>query len=269
MPWRSVCAVVLSFGLISVSCKKDSGPVKPDPNTPFPYAAPGAATMTMDLSDLAQGTPLGPEGLCHAVSALAVAWANVNVVARLAVPVAAIDACVHTTPVYLGTDTWRWTASGGSGTGAWTAELRGQKTGQNRITWTMDVSGTPQHLDRFSWFDGEADTQARSGVWHFYDPASPLSSRELVRSAWSLPEEPGASKLITFENTEPGSQGLGDRLGYALAETQASVSLLDASTQTTTTVEWNLLTGEGRAISAQADTCCWGARPLFQDLPCR
>jgi hypothetical protein len=261
-------AVGLLLGLALWSCN-DKNPAKPDPDTPFPYAQPTTVTMTMNLSDLAQGKTRGPEGLCHAVSALAVTWVNVNVVVRLAVPMAALDACGQVASVYLGDDTWRWTASGGTGTGAWTAELTGRVTGQNEIAWSMLVSGTPQQLNRFLWFNGTSDTQAHIGTWRFYDTGSPQAPRELVRCDWSLPILPGAAREIAFEDTTPGGQGFGDRLVYTLLVTQGNVSFMDASAQSTVRVRWNMITGEGMGISARADTCCWGARPDFPDVPCR
>jgi hypothetical protein len=71
----------LVFALTLVTCGgDDQGPVKPDRATPFPYEAPSAATMQMDLSD---GKTESLPRVCHALSALAVVGVNANVAARL------------------------------------------------------------------------------------------------------------------------------------------------------------------------------------------
>lgn len=250
------------------SCSDDKGPSGPDPQTPFPYTIPSVSTMQLNLEDLDQGNPRRPAGVCHAVSALAVAWVNVNVAIRLAVPIATFSACLQQQPVYLGDNTWRWTAGGGVGNGAWTAELTAHVASAAQIEWSMRVSGTPQGLDRFLWFDGTSDSVARAGVWHYYDPASRATPVEWIRCAWSLPEEPTASHEIAFENVYAGDPGYGDRLLYEVVDSVAAVILEDAGQATAARVHWDMRTGSGMAVSASGDSCCWGARPLYPDVDC-
>ncbi|MBM3286427.1 MAG: hypothetical protein FJY88_03610 [Candidatus Eisenbacteria bacterium] len=259
----------LPLCVLTCSDDEEKKVIEPDPNTPFPYARLSVESMTPNLEDLDQQADYrSPQGVCHALSALVVAWVNLNVAVRLAVPIAAIDACLLSPSVYIGNNTWTWTASGGQGSQAWTAELMGQLIDATNVRWSMRVSGTQLELDRFLWFEGTCDTRARAGVWHYFDPASPETSRELVRCDWSLPEEPNGGQQIGFENVEPGGNMEGDQLLYTLADSIAAVSLTDASEETTMEARWDLRTGEGRAISARADTCCWGPRPFHPDVEC-
>jgi len=261
----------LLAALVLVSCggdHKDSN--KPDPDTPFPYAKPSLETMQMDLHDLGSGqSPTSAAGGCHALSTLAVAWINLNVVLRLAVPMSAFAACLNSQPVYLGDDTWRWTATGGQGADAATGELEAHVVSQTQIDWSVRVSGTQESYDRFLWFAGSCDPSALSGVWHYYDPASRTTPREVIRCTWSQGSMPGAPRQIEFENAEQGAADLGDVLSYEVVEYTASIMLVDASDADTAWVSWNTITGEGRTETPHAGTCCWGSRDLgYPDVTC-
>ena len=256
--------------LMLTACGNDDGknPVQPDPARPFPFARPTVATMQMDLEDLQRGSPKAPPRVCHALSAAAVAWVNLNVVVRLAVPVSAFSACLNQPSVYIGDETWRWTASGGIAPQAWTAELTGHDAGEGVEDWSMRISGTARNLDRFLWFNGTCDTAAHAGAWHYYDPAGLPAQTEVIRCDWSLPAIPGEAQVVQFENVGPGHADLGDRLRYEVVSYTASVTYEDANPVASTIVRWDLRNGAGTAISAQGDTCCWGVRPFFPDTVC-
>lgn len=263
--WKRWIAVILAGAtVLGTGCSDE--PSGPDPNTPLPYATPSSGTMQMDLSDISSGTR-SPQGLCHATSVIAVTWVNLNVIARLAIPVAAFSACIEQTPVFVGDDTWRWTASGGAGANAWTAELEGTAVGGTEVAWAMYISGTAQGFDRLLWFAGTSDVAAQSGYWLYYDPASPDTPREIVRCDWSLPVATGTDRTVTFENVDTTSNDVGDRLEYELAGTAASVTFVDTQ-DGTTSIEWDTSTGAGTTTPANGTPCCWGPRPTFDDVAC-
>lgn len=259
-------APILAIGLIalSVSCD-DENPV--DAATPFPYSLPSVASVQPDLSDLQEKGTLAPSGACHALSSLAVSWVNLNVAVRLAVPIAAFGACLQAHPVYLGEAMWRWTANGGLGVNAWTAELTAHDAGAGVIEWSLRISGTPLHLNRFLWFDGQCDTPAEAGVWHYYDPAA-QSQSETIRCTWSLPADVQAPHRIVFEDRTTGQPQSGDRLRYEVTDPIASVAYDDAEPPGTTQIQWDLETGAGSTVTTAGDSCCWGERPTFPDVDC-
>jgi hypothetical protein len=265
---RALCLFMAANLFVVASCSNNEDR-SPDPARPFPYAKPPASTMQLDIRDLEQEAALAPTGVCHALSALAVAWIDANVILRLALPSAAFDACLHQMPVYLGSDVWRWTAFGGVGQSAWTAELSGQLREGDQIDWAMRISGTMLDLDQFLWFDGSCDVGARSGIWHYYDPGTTYSRRELVRCVWSLPMPSSEDRELEFENVTTGSAEFGDILRYELADSIADITFLDTSQPATSRVHWDLRDGVGMAISATGDTCCWGARSAgYPDVEC-
>jgi hypothetical protein len=197
-----------------------------------------------------------------------VAWVNVNVQARLLIPEAVLIACLQQPSVYIGDSTWRWTATGGAGVDAWTAELSAKAVASTPIEWAMRVSGTARALDRFLWFYGECDVAANSGFWIYYDPESPDLAKETIECTWSFPAGSDEDRSLDFENVDAEADEYGDVLHYGLADSIATISFTDASAQGTTEVRWDLRDGAGRTVTAAGDTCCWGARPLFEDVDC-
>jgi hypothetical protein len=268
----AIGAAVLLAALAAASCSDDeTNPAGPDPDTPFPHAVPPAATMEMDVSDLAQEGLVRPAGVCHAISAAVVGWVHANVAVRLAIPVAVFRACAASQPVYLGDSTWRWTATGGSGGQAWTGELTAvvqQQDVETVILWEMRISGAGHGYDRVLWFEGESDAPGRRGAWTYYDPASASPPEDVVRCAWEWLDNPSEDRELEFENVHRGDPDLGDVLRYAIADSIASVSFHDESEDADSSVTWDLRTGEGRSTNAVGETCCWGPRPLYPDIPC-
>jgi hypothetical protein len=263
--WRWLPLLVLAMALSSCSNDDGGGDKGPDPDTPFPATAPTSATMQIDTVDLEDPSSRGgARGICHALSALAVAWVDANVVIRLAVPSGALNACLLREPVYLGDDTWRWTASGGTGMGAHTGELTAHVAGQ-QVDWSMRVSGTQYQLDRFLWFEGTCDAAAHAGFWKFYEPLEPETPLQIARIDWSRPSAQQAG--LTIENTDTDSPDLGDQLHYAWNDPEASIEFVDArdAGADTTRISWSAATGSGTTIAASGDTCCWG--PRDQDYP--
>ncbi|MEW6750676.1 MAG: hypothetical protein AB1505_06830 [Candidatus Latescibacterota bacterium] len=272
---RSARLLPILLVLLATACSDDDKPVAADPDTPFPLTKVDVATMSLDLADLASAKLVADPGarpaqLCHAATVLVVSWVNLNVVARLAVPVAALQACLLRPAVYVGDNTWRWTANGGSGAQAWTAELTARVLAQGQVVWEMRVSGTAAGLDRFLWYEGQADGVARAGTWHYYDPAAAPESREVIRSVWSLPQG-GGDRTLVFENVETGGPAFGDRLTYQVADSIASLTYVDAQAtgeDRTASARWDLRDGSGRWLGAGGNTCCWGPRPAYAEADC-
>jgi hypothetical protein len=246
-----------------------------DPETPFTASIPSTQSMELEVNDLqTTGLTARPAGLCHGLTSLAVAWINLNVVAHLAIPEAVLAACLQQPSTYLGNSRWQWTCTGGQGGGTWTAVLAAQVEGGvlnpvEEVSWEMQISGTTLALDDALWFDGNCDVDAREGVWIFYDPQSVGTPQAVIRSEWDLSAAAEEDRTLTFEAIDAGTAIYGDELAYALIDSIGSITYFDASASATFAARWDLRDGSGRAISAQGDTCCWGARNLlFPDVDC-
>lgn len=271
MDTRKALYLVALVGVVLLSCSEDKT-TGPDPSTPFPHTTPQAATMQVDVSKLSQGVLAGNQGLCHAASYLLVSWTNAVVVLHLVIPVGAFGGCLLRQPVYLGNDTWRWTATGGAGNRAHTDELTARLLGDGEVEWSMRISGTQYELDRFLWFDGICNTDATEGDWHFYDHQSRDAQVEILRIDWTndrIPP-PDGHRSLSFESTNEDAINFGDRLLYEVDESLANMTLHDVEGDSTNTtiVEWDMETGSGMLVAARGDTCCWGDSPDYPDVDC-
>lgn len=264
--WFAPLAIgALALSLLSCG---DDGPSDPGEEHPFPHQLPTPASMQLDTSHLDAGIAPADAGLCHALSATVVAWINFNVRYRLLIPAAALAACATQEPAYLGEQTWRWTASGGTGADAWTAELTGRIVSATEIDWEMRISGTRLAFERLLWFSGQCDPSAQTGTWHYYDPSSRDSPKELLRSEWLVFSGPELVASLEFRVVDPALEGYGDWLRYDLAMPEAQMSLFDASQNDTSWVAWDLETGEGSAAGPEGEICCWGEGPVYADIEC-
>ena len=258
-------SLILAVALVPIGL--GCGDDEIDPNRAPTFTVPAPGTMAVDVSAL-NAKPAASAGVCHGLSALVVAWVNANVAVRLAVPTLAFAAAVAEHPVYLGDETWRWTTTGGLGN-TWSAELEATVDNEGNVDWTMRISGTSQALNRFLWFSGTSNRNAVSGVWHYFDPQSPAESRELVEAEWSRASNAGAaSQELVFRNVDTQSPDSGDVLAYSLTGQTAAMEFEDASEVKTSSVWWDVVTGEGSATNPQGETCCWGPRPEFNDVSC-
>jgi hypothetical protein len=264
--WSRLLPCLVLTVIIAGGCSSDNDHESGDP---FPHPVPPVTTMQMDLSDLEQvAGASASHGVCHALSALAVAWANANVVIRLAIPATVFTACIGQEPVYLGDRAWRWTATGGSGAAAWTGELTATApVGTAAVTWEMRISGTPVGYDRVLWFSGESNPSALHGHWIYYDPAR-TPSTAVVRCEWARASTEGGARELAFTIVDASNPDHDDRLEYAVNDPIASVSYVDATANETVSIEWDVVTGAGMAMDAQVERCCWGPRPDYDDADC-
>ena len=257
-------AALLATQFGTIGCSKDDKPEVTDPV--FPGELPSPATMQIDVSDLSDAGSPALSGPCHAESAFLVTVANALVVVALATPVAVLGVTVQQEPVYAGNQTWRWTASGGSGGNAWSSEFDGHVANPTTVEWTMRVSGTPLGLDEFVWYTGISNVAASSGSWTFYDPLDLGEIGETLYSTYAIVSEDTAT--LTFEDRNDNGSGFGNELTYDAAGDDLSVSFLSATEDATFAVEWSRSTGAGEQTDFQGERCCWGARPDFDDVQC-
>ena len=270
MRLRAVPLLLLAWTLIPLSCADDDKPTTPDPATPFPYAKPAVSTMQVDTSDLAGEGAIDKSGPCHLQTRNLALWVDAVLIFPFSIPVGAFGACLLRDPIYLGNATWRWTATGGTGSQEHTDELTARLLGESQVEWALQVSGTQHDLDRFLWISGVSDTAAREGEWRFYDRQSPQTPREVLRISWSVDDALGGSAELLIDVTDGDGARFGDRLRFEASAVQAVLSLEDlAGGETdTTSVRWNRVTGDGRMVSAAGDTCCWGERPGYGNIDC-
>ncbi|MEZ4650895.1 MAG: hypothetical protein R3E97_19340 [Candidatus Eisenbacteria bacterium] len=247
-----------------IGCSDDDEGPEPDPT--FPGQTPTTASMQIDLSELNDSGSPATFGPCHSTSFLLVTIANGFVATALILPIATLGATVQNEPVYVGDQTWRWSASGGSGGGAWTADFEGHLASATVVEWTMIVNGTDLDLEDFVWYTGVSNLAASSGSWTFYDPWDLDEVGETLYSTYVVQSEDVGN--LTFENRNDDGDGFGDLLTYDANDDDLAVSFYDASEDGTLSVAWSKSSGVGQLTTIQGETCCWGERPTYPDVQC-
>ena len=264
--FRSLGAWMMTISLVaglSVNwgCSDDDEMVDPD----FPHTVPTGGSMEIDAEILTAPGGLARGGGCHGIAAFVVGWTNLNVAVRTAIPVAVFVAAASNPPEYLGDQTWRWTASGGAGGGAWSASLTGHIAASDRVEWSMALSGTVLQLEDFIWYDGFSNPGATLGEWRYYDPATPNERNQVVLCTWDA--SAFDDRHLSFENTKEGAPENGDVLTYAVEGDLAFLEFEDADDEQSARIDFLLTTGEGSATNNEG-ICCWGPRPDFDDVTC-
>lgn len=200
-------------------------------------------------------------------AAFSVTVANAVTTLVMAVPVATFAAAASQDPVFEdGAFHWRYTTvvNGQS----FAANLSAQGSGSNSL-WEMRISasGTNPPLDDFLYYSGSAALNGESGTWHVFDAAQPTANRELLRIDWTHANATNWS--VSFNNVTAGTPDNGDRLTYDVNADARSVTFLDASAATTTTVEWNAATHTGSIRAPNFNggiKACWDAQ--LQNIGC-
>lgn len=260
----SMCALLLVFG-----CGDETtGPENTDgTEKAFPYTLPDSTTMELDLSHLSGGAKPCQDatGLCHAVSAFAVGYANAVVFAYTAIPRLAFIAALTQPATWVPPSTWVWDYTIEAREDTARIELTGTVPDTTAMDWEMRISGTRMDLDRFLWVSGQSLLDATEGHWILYDPNLPAAEQEALRVEWL--NQAMYDRALSFVNVNTNHEGFGDTLSYTLTGNNAQVRFQDIDTGTTW-VEWDTGTGEGRLYGAQGDSCCWGPGPHYADTGC-
>jgi hypothetical protein len=200
-------------------------------------------------------------------AAFSVTVANAVTTLVMAVPVATFAIAASQDPVFEdGAFHWRYsTAVNGQ---SFEADLSGAGSGTNSL-WEMRISASATNppLNDFLYYSGSAALSGESGTWHVFDAAQPTANRELLRIDWTHAN--ATQWRVVFNNVTPGAPENGDRLTYDVTGDARSVSFLDISAATTTTVEWNAATHTGSILAPGFNNgvkACWNAQ--LQDVSC-
>jgi len=232
----------------------------------FAHTIPDSATFEPDLSGLAsEEKHADPAGLCHAVSAFAVGWANSAVFIHTAIPRLAFIVALLQPVSFEAPDTWKWAYTVEAPLDTAVVELQAIVNSGVSIDWEMRFSGTRQNLDRFLWVSGESLVQAGEGFWLLNEATQTGSTTEALLINWRYTAFD--ERTLQFINVKPTAEAFGDTLHYSIDGTDAFVRYHDID-HGITLVDWDVDIGDGFLVNAQGDTCCWGPAPQRADIPC-
>lgn len=160
----SLIVAVVTF--LFLSCQKKGNPP----------TLPPAESMTIDFSNFVSGKKSAPiagdlkgtmavENTNWTVAATVAGVWNSLLIINLAIPVAAFEKAVSTSPTYLDNKTWQWKYSVQVLAATYTARLTGQVESGD-VKWEMYISkdGVGSYAE-FLWFEGTTALDGNSGTW--------------------------------------------------------------------------------------------------------
>ncbi|MGD0583122.1 MAG: hypothetical protein ABR974_09285 [Bacteroidales bacterium] len=138
-----------------------------------PPTLPPAESMIIDFSNFIvsgksvriSGNSKDVENTNWTVAASVAAVWNSILVLNIAIPVAAFEKAINTTPTNLDKNTWQWKYSVNAIGATYTARLTGQKNTSD-VTWDMYISkdGASGYAE-FLWYEGTTDLDGKNGSW--------------------------------------------------------------------------------------------------------
>ncbi|MBN2665430.1 MAG: hypothetical protein JXR67_02880 [Bacteroidales bacterium] len=249
------------------SCKKDKGD---------PPVLPPAGSMAIDFNNFDQAgkgdyaVPIPkstPNSNWELASGAAMLW-NVIIYTTLAVPVHAFQLAANEDPIYIGDNTWQWSASTTVMNVTYNARLTGQSTPSNNV-WKMYISktGTGGYTD-FLWFEGTSKTDGMSGQWKLYESQS--NPVEIAKIDWTA--EGGKATTVKYTFTKSGNTFAGSNIEYGTTQNTLnayySIYYYNNSAEEffEMDVEWST-TGKNGRISCpkffgDSDWHCWDSNYL-------
>ena len=181
------------------------------------------------------------------------------------VPVAAYLACLDQTPVYLGDNSWQWSATWG-GAVSYSARLVTTRISNEEFNAEMYISKTGSYTD-FKWFEGTVRYDRTHAEWTMYE--SPLNNPPWLNIEWNMDWEQGLSD-ITYTIVQNGEE-YGSYITFGITDNPDYDAFYTISySQKETAIKWNLSTKNGRVMDevnfGDADWHCWDE--LLLDVQC-
>lgn len=186
-----------------------------------------------------------------------VAFWNLFISAKLAVPVFAYAEALKHTPVYLGDSRWEWKYSITHNSTTFTASLQAERISNEEYSAEMFISSSGGFTN-FKWFEGTLRYDRTSAFWTMYE--SPLIPGALLTADWNHNWETGEGD-ITYTNIKVGDPENESFISYVVDpllafDAKYMISLSTGQTQ----IEWNMETLEGRIKSPwfkNSEWHCW------------
>lgn len=202
---RSIAFLGIAVSIVLAGCKKDKKEEIPEQ----PQLPPENA-FVQDFSGFGESSSRSAEA--YAFSALNVGFWNAVLYVNLVVPVTAWHKVREAQPGWdEDLSAWVWERTFNLSSGNYTAQLRGNVTG-NQVIWKMYLSMEDGFQD-FLWYEGVAQLDATAGTWTLY--RSPDNAQSYIDIEWNNTVN---SELddIKYINAIPGDPGNGGYIHYGI-----------------------------------------------------
>ena len=259
-----VLIVLLSTGFFT-GCKKDKGQ---------PPVLPPQESMAIDFSNFVSASKSGElipgqKGTQNSnwqfAATVAGVW-RLIINTTLAVPVAAFNAAINQTPVFVSTKLWQWSYTVTIANTTYKARLTGQIESTD-VQWKMYITGEGANaFAEFLWFEGTSKTDGTGGQWILYqDPLSPVA---FLQIDWTKTGTTVGTVKYTYVKTGDAfnssyiTYGLTSNVlnAYYTIHYYNSVKFSDVN------IEWNTTTHEGHVKSVDylgdSNWYCWDSNKV-------
>jgi hypothetical protein len=197
---KKILSVSLLFVLIAglfLGCEKKE----------TPPSVPPVETMKIDFSEFisTQKSAATKGNANWFIASTTAGYWNTILILNLAVPIAAFQAVVSKTPVYLQNNKWQWSYDFNVVGATYKARLTGQVKSSN-VKWEMYVERTGVGaFPEFMWFEGTSALDGKSGQWILYH--SPMHPEEFLQIDWTVTGSKVGNIKYTYirENKDDGS----------------------------------------------------------------
>jgi hypothetical protein len=255
----SFTLILILFGAIFTSCKKDKGE---------PPVLPPQESMTIDFSNFAYQKKSsdqiyeqkGTDNSNWEFAATAAGIWKLLINSTLAVPVASFKLAANQLPVYLSEKTWQWSYTVSVANINYKARLTGQIRTTD-VVWKMYITkeGTGGFAE-FLWFEGTSKLDGNSGQWILYE--SFQSQLALLQIDWTKTGSSiGNVKYTLIKNDAFKTSYLEYGLTSALLNAYFTIHYYNGLKFSDVLVEWNTTTlnGRVRSIDFMGDNTwhCW------------
>ena len=267
---------ILSLILISVfsvtffaGCKKDKGE---------PPVLPPAGSMAIDFSNFSATKkslevlpPVnGTTNSNWQYSALVVGYWSIILNTTLAIPVAAFEAAINQTPVYVSSKNWQWSFSVTFLNTTYKARLTGLIRSSD-VLWNMYISkdGTDSYKD-FLWFTGTSQLDGSHGQWILNQ--SPTVNDPILQIDWTKTATAIGSVKYTYIKND---SFLNSSIEYGLTSSDLNayfnIHYFNGVKYSDVNIEWNTTTHNGHVKSVDylgdSNWYCWDSNKINITCP--
>jgi len=234
--------VLLLSGLTFRSCNKEQAP-----------ELPPVSSFVMDFSDFEDTTDASKKSteatyINWAHSAGTVLFWNIITTVTMAVPVATYTAMLDQTPVYLGDNSWQWSANVTLNLTNYSARLVGTRISNEEFTMEMYVTAVGlSNFEDFKWFEGTIRYDHTHALWTLYE--TPSAPSTFLSVEYNIDYEADAYDMTyTFLRTGDNEYGSSIAYAYDSADTTYNSSYVITASSNTVDIEWHRMDKNGRVM---------------------
>lgn len=231
---------------------------------------PPVESMLINFDNFQEETNKGGREMSQlnwGLAAIQVGTWNVIITLNLAIPVAAFQASLTSTPEFdADRGLWVWRFDYDIVGRTYSSELTGQIT-EDGVEWQMFIS-EENGFQNFLWYTGTMNLDGTEGFWFLNENVD--NPNALLRIHWEKESE--TIGRVKYSNVKVGAPNVDSFIEYGIQEGDLDrfYNISITSTENLTNIEWSKSTGEGRIKNLNffkdEDFHCWDSS--FNDIDC-